>query len=49
MRIPADTRGFRGDPKWRDMADYLFHSTKGDALLCRPEFCAALFRVAAVG
>ncbi|MEV8174960.1 hypothetical protein [Microbacterium sp. NPDC079176] len=33
MRIPEDMVGFRGDPKWRDMSDYLVHFTKRDALL----------------
>lgn len=33
MRIPEDMVGFRGDPKWRDMSDYLVHFTDRDALL----------------
>lgn len=33
MQIPEDMVGFRGDPKWRDMSDFLVHFTKRDALL----------------
>lgn len=33
MQLPEDMAGFRGDPKWRDMSDYLVHFTSRDALL----------------
>jgi hypothetical protein len=33
MQIPNDLLGYRGDPKWRDMSDYLVHFTSRDALL----------------
>jgi hypothetical protein len=32
MQISPELLGFRGDPKWRDMSDYLVHFTSGDAL-----------------
>ncbi len=32
MQIPEGLLGFRGDPKWRDMSDFLVHFTSRDAL-----------------
>lgn len=32
MQVRSDLLGFRGDPKWRDMSDYLVHFTGIDAL-----------------
>jgi len=33
MAVPRNLLGYRGDPKWRDMSDYLVHFTNRDALL----------------
>lgn len=33
MAVPNNLLGYRGDPKWRDMSDYLVHFTNRDALL----------------
>lgn len=33
MQIPSSLLGYRGDPKWRDMSDYLVHFTSRDSIL----------------
>lgn len=33
MHVPADLLGYRGDPKWRDMSDFLVHFTAQASLL----------------
>jgi len=33
MQVPVDLLGYRGDPKWRDMSDYLVHFTSEANLL----------------
>src|SRR6185312_14798644 len=33
MQVPNDLLGYKGDPKWRDMSDYLVHFTSESNLL----------------